>query len=357
MKYYAKELSVNQNVKNTAGVKARDDLDMILDQAGYSPLAVYSCRDKQYSGAAKKLKKQLDIYNAWVQASAPLRQGDVLFVQYPVKENSFLLPRLFRSLKRKGVVLLLLVHDLSVLRLVKQKDVGLAHRANILFTEMPVLKTADHVIAHNEIMCGHLAALGVEKSCLIPLEIFDYLIPDFDPARRAGKTGRDRPVIIAGNLRPVKSGYAYHLPENCAFNLYGIDYSGTLPAGSTYFGAFPPDEVPYAMEGSFGLVWDGDSAETCTGIFGEYLKINNPHKTSLYLASGIPVAIWKQAALANYVVKNKAGIAVDSLSELRAAIDQLSEADYAEMAKNAENIGRRLRDGAFTKAALEKAAL
>ena len=50
------------------------------------------------------------------------------------------------------------------------------------------------------------------------------------------------------------------------------------------------------MEGSFGLVWDGISVETCAGVYGEYLKVNNPHKTSLYLASGIPVIIWKEAA-------------------------------------------------------------
>ena len=30
-----------------------------------------------------------------------------------------------------------------------------------------------------------------------------------------------------------------------------------------------PDELPFAMKGSFGLVWDGESANTCTGIFGE----------------------------------------------------------------------------------------
>ena len=40
----------------------------------------------------------------------------------------------------------------------------------------------------------------------------------------------------------------------------------------TYFGSFLPDELPVALEGGFGLVWDGDSAETCSGVFGEYLR-------------------------------------------------------------------------------------
>ena len=32
-----------------------------------------------------------------------------------------------------------------------------------------------------------------------------------------------------------------------------------------------------------GLVWDGDSCSSCSGVCGEYLKINNPHKISFYL--------------------------------------------------------------------------
>ena len=30
--------------------------------------------------------------------------------------------------------------------------------------------------------------------------------------------------------------------------------------------------------GNWGLVWDGDSIDECSGQWGEYLKINNPHK-------------------------------------------------------------------------------
>ena len=62
-----------------------------------------------------------------------------------------------------------------------------------------------------------------------------------------------------------------------------------LLENETYFGSFLPDELPAALEGGFGLVWDGDSAETCSGVFGEYLRYNNSHKASLYLASGFPL--------------------------------------------------------------------
>ena len=78
------------------------------------------------------------------------------------------------------------------------------------------------------------------------------------------------------------------------------------------------------------------STATCTGVYGEYLRINNPHKTSLYLASEIPVIIWKEAALAKFIVDNKCGIAVDSLEDIKQALQDLSEEEYNEMKNNAK---------------------
>ena len=34
-------------------------------------------------------------------------------------------------------------------------------------------------------------------------------------------------------------------------------------------------------------MWDGPSPDTCAGVYGAYLRYNNPHKTSLYLAAGL----------------------------------------------------------------------
>ena len=99
----------------------------------------------------------------------------------------------------------------------------------------------------------------------------------------------------------------------------------------TYFGSFLPDELPAALEGGFGLVWDGDSAETCSGVFGEYLRYNNSHKASLYLASGFPLVVWKQSALSHFVLEKGCGIAVESLHDLKETIDNLSDADYQDL--------------------------
>ena len=37
-----------------------------------------------------------------------------------------------------------------------------------------------------------------------------------------------------------------------------------------YHGSYPSDELPWHLKGAYGLVWDGDTAKTCSGIFGDY---------------------------------------------------------------------------------------
>lgn len=121
-----------------------------------------------------------------------------------------------------------------------------------------------------------------------------------------------------------------------------------------YHGSFSPEDLPEHLEGAFGLVWDGTSAETCIGNTGEYLKYNNPHKTSLYLSSGIPVIVWSKAAIADFVIRNGVGIAVDSLYDVNDRISEISEADYASMCENVDCIGVKLRSGGYFMAALDE---
>ena len=109
--------------------------------------------------------------------------------------------------------------------------------------------------------------------------------------------------MIAGNLRRHKAEYVYRLPDSQKFNLYGVGYEKQNKNNICYHGSFDPDELPFVLEGSFGLVWDGDSAETCSGVYGQYLKVNNPHKCSLYLATGLPVIVWKESTVARIVKK------------------------------------------------------
>ena len=178
------------------------------------------------------------------------------------------------------------------------------------------------------------------------------MIPDFQEKTTQTK---DQPIIVAGNLAQEKAGYLYVLPETPIYNLYGVGFDKSRALeNEAYFGSFLPDELPAALEGGFGLVWDGDSAETCSGVFGEYLRYNNSHKASLYLASGFPLVVWKQSALSSFMLENGCGIAVESLHDLKNTIENLSDADYQELVANAKRIGKKIRDGFYLTSALKQ---
>lgn len=67
----------------------------------------------------------------------------------------------------------------------------------------------------------------------------------------------------------------------------GIEYQTTYHTKES----LAAEELPGALVQSFGLVWDGNSMDTCTGNYGSYLRINDPHKVSLYLSSGLPIIV------------------------------------------------------------------
>jgi hypothetical protein len=91
------------------------------------------------------------------------------------------------------------------------------------------------------------------------------------------------------------------------------------------------------------------------GNTGEYLRVNTSHKLSLYLASGLPVIIWDEAAMAEFVLENDVGLVVSSLYQLEEKLGEVSEEDYFRYASNARKIGQRLRNGEYTKAAIKEA--
>ncbi len=73
---------------------------------------------------------------------------------------------------------------------------------------------------------------------------------------------------------------------------------------------------------------------------GEYLKYNNPHKTSLYIRCHLPVIIWNQAALAPFARQQGIGLCVDSLRDIAPTLAVLTPERYAEMRGRVEELSR-----------------
>lgn len=356
MNYYICERLESEKLNKTAGVKARDDMEAIFEELAAKPITIVcDWQSRQKAGAVKKLYWHKKIAKVWENALKHLKAGDWVYIQFPVVEHSIALAGVIKKLEKKGIKVALIIHDLELLRVAKRADTSNAKKLRLKLEEESMLLNVSRVVAHNSKMKEFIKSLGVQEDRIISLDIFDYLMPDFDQVKMDKKQYKKNfPVVIAGNLRPHKAQYVYHLPENQEFNLYGVGYEGKPADHLHYQGAFEPGEVPYALEGSFGLVWDGTAAETCKGAYGEYLKINNPHKVSLYLASELPVIIWKEAALADFILKHKCGIVVNSLFEIHDVLENMSDETYDELQKNVKKVAEALRRGRYTKEAIAK---
>ena len=326
MKYYLKEFYAKEN---HAGSKARLDAEKIMLEEGYQPF--FQNNDSN---------------------SITLTENDVLILQFPLLWHSLKTLILTKLLRKRKFKAYLLIHDIESLRNRSIKSFQDVKYAILHFLQnKTVLERVDGIIAHNDKMKAVLVQLGIPEEKIISLEIFDYLIPDYE----VKKTYEKRTVLLAGNFDIKKTKYARQLPDNPEFSIYGINFEEeNLPKNVHYKGAFSPEELPYYLEGGFGLVWDGDSPYTCSGMFGEYLKMNNPHKASLYLATGFPIIVWRQSALADFVSKNNCGILVDSLFEIAETLKSIQKKDYQELIENSKKIGEKIRQGYFLKTALEK---
>lgn len=339
--------------RNTAGAKAPADIKELCRKRGYS-LAKLT----QPSGQNELVQKVARFQSAsklWNQLKKETKSGDAVIYQHPTFGWRNARPAVIEMQKR-GVRFIALIHDIETIR------GGIAGVVNanssMLEAEAQLLPLFDAVICHNEKMRQYLLTIGFRENQLISLEIFDYL-SEYQPVPT--EKAEQPSVMIAGNLAKGKCSYIYNIKKDghnsgLEVNLYGVNYEDSPESqGLTYHGSFKPEELPAHLKGDFGLVWDGTSAESCIGNTGEYLRYNNPHKTSLYLASGFPVIVWKEAAIADFVLQNGVGLAVDSLYELEKAIRNITPEEYAAMQKRVLEISNRLRSGYYFYTALDKA--
>lgn len=328
-------------VENHAGSKARNDIAEILIREHWNPLTVHHSEEK---GTLDKLKMVLLTWNDWNRICRRVPSDAELLIQYPLamypKVSTVAIP-FIRKMKSRNIRLVFLIHDLDSLR------GGNGER------EREFLQYADVLIAHNPVMTEYLKTHGYANKKIYSLGLFDYLLPD----KIEKKAYKKEDIIIAGNLKKEKVKYIYSLNQvekSIRFHLYGPNYDTSVSMENVvYEGQYKPEELPQKLEGGFGLVWDGDSVSSCTGEYGEYLKYNNPHKTSLYIASGIPVIIWKKAALAGMVEENQIGITVDSLTELPEILHTMKEEEYQKILVNVERMGEKLRNGKMLLSVLE----
>ena len=315
--------------------KAKRDIDEICRQEGFENLTRVNFGS---GGAGRFFTKLFSVSSiAW-----RLHKGDVLFLQYPMKKFYKMACSLA---KMKGANVMTVVHDLGAFR---------RHKLTPQQENRRLSKT-DFLIVHNPTMKQYLIDHGFQGG-IHCLQIFDYL-SDRQPAHYPTPHQPWR-VVYAGNLGLHRNAFLYHLDgciEGWTMDLYGkgFDLEQNTCSQLNYHGFIQSDDFISQAEADFGLVWDGDSTDECSGAWGEYLRINDPHKTSFYLRAGIPVIVWKQAAITPFILKEQVGIAVESISDIGKALQQLSADDYRHIKQQAQDMGKRLANGHYIKSGMK----
>lgn len=346
MKYIVSEIIIDERMRKTAIGKARNDIETVAQKCGYEIIKIPMLDTR----IAFSHLTHIWVYRNWNDKLKNIKYGDEIIIQLPLRQHTLLLPLIIGVLRKRGARVYGLLHDLDMFRISLEDNCPIGERIRRQIEEKKTLKLCNAIIAHNTSMKKALIELGFNDKKIINLEIFDYLSDDNIRDRKF-----DKSVIIAGNLNKNKAKYVYNLPEGVRFNLYGINYTGSQSENVKYYGSFSPDELSSQVEGSFGLTWDGESSETCTGAYGQYLKMNNPHKASFYLSSGIPVFIWKEAALSGFIIKHNCGIVIESLYDIPIILNNMTNDDYQIIRDNAAHIALKLREGYFTKIAIHQA--
>lgn len=332
-----------------ASTKARKDVEYILKNLNFKEFYI----ETKYGVQQNKLLKfkQLIDYRKnceiWMKTITNLKKDDILLIQYPLINTMLGFEKVMEKLKEKGIITIILIHDLDSLRFIGMP--------RIVKEDRNVINKATYIIAHNKKMKEKLIEMcKIDKDRIIELEIFDYILDNEIIPRERKK---DKPIIIAGNLSKEKAEYLKYLKNvnNVTFNLYGKGYQKDEDEKNiNYKGVFLPEELINNLDGSFGLVWDGNSIDTCSGPYGEYLRYNNPHKISLYLTAMLPVIVWKESAMAEFVEKNKVGITIEKLDDIPFAVQKIIDEEYAKMIENTKVISQDLRRGEYLKKSIYK---
>lgn len=332
-------LSRNYKGVSSAGNKAKTDIEQIMSAAGFRNAGF---RQTTFTNS---LLAFLATLAGVLKAPFSLHGSDNLVLQYPLKKYFSLVCRLAHLRKAKVIVI---IHDLGSFR---RKKLTVAQ-------EIKRLSHADYIIAHNQAMKTWLE----ENGCRVKigtLGIFDYL--SAAPVPAPAPVASPFRVLYAGGLSYRKNTFLYEVGayiRSYSFYLYGRGFEMENACGKEHFhymGFVPSDRLIAEAQGDFGLVWDGTSIHACSGDFGEYLRYNNPHKTSLYLRCGLPVIIWRQAALAPFVEENRIGLCVDSLDELEQKLQALTAEEYRCIRQNACRVGQKIAEGYFVTQALKVA--
>lgn len=322
-----------------AGLKAPMDICRILEQTGEVENAVF------YTERGQDFPVYLEMLDL---VRKTVREGRRIILQYPLqpaeyheKQKEFM--SLLKELDPDRTMILM--HDINHIR---YPEVELYGR------EMDMLGRFRYFIVHNGKMEDYLRQFIPDSEC-VRLELFDYLCrPVCKTAKQVYQPGADPRIVFAGSLTREKAPFLFELEkEKMCFELaaYG-NRAGRVANGRIKFGgSVDAEALPGYLTGDLGLIWDGTiDAPSDRLAQRRYNRYNTPHKISCYLAAGLPVIAWREAAIAEVIEKYRIGYLMENLYEL----NRLNLSQYEEYRKNAAKLSGQVTTGYFTGKMWEK---
>ena len=319
---------ISQYVSNllNAGPKAKIDVEKILKEKYDSNIYTLKLTGKEDKNIINKfiyrLRKALFSFKY-------LQSDDITVIQVPFINDI----RFTKKIKHKVAF----IHDIEGIR--KNND-------KIATREINFLATCEFIIVHNNRMKEYLIEKGIDEKKIYILELFDYLCINNKKHHKIFDE-KQIEVVYTGNLD--KAPFLQEIEANkmnFVMNVYGVKNNEKIENDKIkYMGKYLPDELPQEINGDFGLVWDGnyDESDENKG-FKNYTKYNNPHKLSCYIAAGLPVIVWKKAAVAEFVNKYNIGYTISNIYD----INKINFKDYMIKKENAEKLSIKVKSGYFT---------
>jgi hypothetical protein len=273
-----------------------------------------------------------------------IKKNSVVFFLFPVYARMNLL--LLKWLSTKKVKMVCYVADIDG---IKDGD------KELLGKEISFFKRFKYFVVHNERMKDWLYENVPGDHHAVMIRFFDF---PADPFR--GQRHLSSNVVFAGNL-----GKSPFLEKLCLlaktepslhFHLYGPGQSNDMisQGNVTWHGVEEPHRLPLNIQGSFGLIWEGDSIEKPSGSLGHYIEYISHHKLSLYIVARLPIIVAASAASASLIEEYKIGFTIDNLYEIEKKIKTVSETSYREMQANMEPLSNRISKGDFLKNAINE---
>ena len=309
---------------------AQNAVQKIASQLGFRELGIYF-----YHASAETVEERSRRLDGIL---ASVSMGDVVIFQTPTWNGLEFEREFLSKLKLLNVKIIVFVHDV----------IPLMFKANEFLMQdyINLYNMADSIILPSEAMKEKLLQKGLNVKKIIFQRMWDHP-HDLDLHEPIFK----KEIYFAGNLSrfPELKTWEGTIPLTVFTNEEPFPLSNQV-----YIAGWKTDEemLLELSKGGFGLVWSTHQNEDQNL---DYYSMNLSYKLSTYLAAGIPVIIPSTLSNSAFIVEQGLGLVADSLEEVNALVEQLSEETYIEMCRRVQYFSFLLSQGFFAKQFLLKA--